>query len=672
MSRRSSIFGKLGRSSSSATASIATSNEKDGQHEIDGKLAPPPAYTTVDESATADLTAAFDQLKLADAASDPTVDTCLAHLKLLFAIQSMKEEVGYTDGLWGLWDSLAGPLDQIEKTFADKKKTPSDVKKPLVSQLEGDDEKAAKKTLENLSKIREKRWALFLARAAQRYEVWWNSLPGGQPLTERDMEEDTGFEYLTFPTDDNATFDWTEDKLPPLDVLMVWHTHMLNPRAFLEDAMLAGLRGFWNRGLPWNIINAAIDKDFNYNVTDQCKANWTKQTGLSWDNQSDPLVKELQCPKCAIKLSIPWTTCSKPEDFYDESEPLDLTGTGYGDGNLKHLCESCGVVICKELLCAHKFVKDVEALLGPYNRPIPGTILEPTTGKPAKVPPEPERSIYARTFPNRLLKSGANSIRTKVTTLMTSKPAPTMQDIRAEIEVILTNSSALREINNYRSNRGAAYRVGRSSKLSIRKMMSHYWENFSPFALDLAGAVVRQGIFIEKMYKIDWLHSPSATDTMKRLLLKYVRFFTIMQKNPTKMAVPTLDVDLAWHTHQLSPRKYYEYSIGKCDKFIDHDDKVEEGRLSEQFEWTSKEYQDTYGEVYSECTCWYCECESSSSPPLSNLVALKADHNVLVAIRTSHVNSLGQVLGVSKSEKSMSFPFFPPFPPSSPPPFPHH
>lgn len=215
MSRRSSIFGRLGRSSSSATASIATSNEKDG-HEIDGKLAPPPAYTAVDESATADLTAAFDQLKLADAASDPTVDTCLAHLKLLFAIQSMKEEVGYTDGLWGLWDSLAGPLDHIEQTFADKKKTPSDVKKPLVSELEGDDEKTAKKTLENLSKIREKRWALFLARAAQRYEAWWKSLPGGQPLTETDMEEDTSFEYDTFPVHDSAPFDWREDMLPPL------------------------------------------------------------------------------------------------------------------------------------------------------------------------------------------------------------------------------------------------------------------------------------------------------------------------------------------------------------------------------------------------------------------------------------------------------------------------
>lgn len=193
MSRRLSIFGRLGRRTSSATESTAISNENDGQ-EIDGNLAPPPAYTTVDESATADLTAAFDQLSLSNAVSDPTVDTCLAHLKLLFAIQSMKEEVGYTDGLWGLWDSLAGPLNHLEHTYADKKQTPSDSKKPLDKNLLEDADNAAKKTLENLSKIREKRWALFLARATQRYEAWWKSLPGSQPLTEKDMEEDTSFE----------------------------------------------------------------------------------------------------------------------------------------------------------------------------------------------------------------------------------------------------------------------------------------------------------------------------------------------------------------------------------------------------------------------------------------------------------------------------------------------
>jgi len=124
------------------------------------------------------------------------------------------------------------------------------------------------------------------------------------------------------------------------------------------------------------------------------------------------------------------------------------------------------------------------------------------------------------------------------------------------------------------------------------------------------------------MCQIDWLHSASASDTMARLLKKYSRFFTIIATHPTRVAVPTLDVDLAWHTHQTMPSAYYKYSTRLTKKFIDHDDKMDDSKLSEAFEWTSKTYQENYNEVYSECTCWYCEGERSSSPPPTQTMVL--------------------------------------------------
>ena len=170
------------------------------------------------------------------------------------------------------------------------------------------------------------------------------------------------------------------------------------------------------------------------------------------------------------------------------------------------------------------------------------------------------------------------------------------------------------------------------ARLVVRKMMSRYWENFTPFSLDLGAAVMRQGIFVEKMYHIDWLHSPAARDTMQRLGIKYTRFVGILAYGKgQKMAVPTLDVDLAWHTHQLSPSAYYTYMIQSTDRFVDHDDKIEEDKLDESFQWTSKVYQDLFNEVYSECTCWYCE-----------------------SVRTSHISSVGKLLGASKQEKRKS------------------
>lgn len=73
------------------------------------------------------------------------------------------------------------------------------------------------------------------------------------------------------------------------------------------------------------------------------------------------------------------------------------------------------------------------------------------------------------------------------------------------------------------------------------------------------------------------------------------------------MPVPTLDIDLAWHTHQLSPSSYYVRTVTLRGRFLDHNDRVREDSLAEAFEFTCYAYQDTYGTVYSECMCWYCE-----------------------------------------------------------------
>ncbi|KAK0719288.1 hypothetical protein B0H67DRAFT_149849 [Lasiosphaeris hirsuta] len=597
MSKRASLLSKVAVFRPSGRTSVNNLDDaqapppaydafENDQAVADGR--PPPEFAAAVEAETANLTAAFDDLKLIDGPSSTNADSCLAHLKLLYAIQSMKEDVGYTDGLWGLWNTLAGPVDLSEKSPEERMKD---------------------RQLETLSQIREKRWALFVARAVDRYAAWWQTLPGKQ-LTEQDMESADSEAYIKF-ADSSAVelMEWTEDMLPPLDVLMVWHTHMLNPRSFLEDSILAGLRSLWMTGMPWALVNAAINSDFAYSVSDDAKVRWAAKTGLSWENVGDPLIKTLRCPRCNTSLQVPWTTCGMPEDY--NGDDLDLGGNGYGDGDLHYSCTGCTITLCKELLSVAKFVTDVRTLIGPSNRPMPGTVLDPRTGMPEAPPPDDvRRKMVPRTFPNRLLKSGLNSIRTKMVELITSNSIeePSMQDVRVEIEQILANKVLLGQLDGFSSVLpGIKYQPTPTARMCIRKMMSRYWENSSIFALDLAGAVMRQGVFIEKMYKLDWLHSPSARDTMQRLITKYKRFIGIMKTFKDKVAVPTLDVDLAWHTHQLSPSAYYTFAVSETGKFINHDDKIPEDTLSVQFEWTSRVYQDLYGEVYSECTCWYCE-----------------------------------------------------------------
>ena len=178
-------------------------------HDVADKAAPPPYSATARDSAPPDIdtTAAFANLHLGqsqDANGLPDADTCLAHLKLLHAIHALKEEVGYTDGLFGISDSLAA----AEAQTVELPKTPN------ASKL---DKEAAVLEREKLalSRVREKRWALYLARAVDRYEKWWLGPDKPLYLEERHMEDPYAEPYKQFPVRQGVPV-WNNRPLPPL------------------------------------------------------------------------------------------------------------------------------------------------------------------------------------------------------------------------------------------------------------------------------------------------------------------------------------------------------------------------------------------------------------------------------------------------------------------------
>ncbi|KAL5348024.1 hypothetical protein ACLOAV_006504 [Pseudogymnoascus australis] len=297
---------------------------------------------------------------------------------------------------------------------------------------------------------------------------------------------------------------------------------------------------------------------------------------------------------------------------------MKFVGGGFGDRDLEARCNGCQFGIDHDVLRVAKFKNDAEDLLL-QNYPMGGTIVPGKGGTPLAVR---ERGRAAQSFPNRLIKE---HLRVYVLELCTTDAkTSSLTGIRNFIETAVNDTTIVAKVNNYKT-RGKLFS---EERLAVRQMLSRYWHNSSLFSMELSSAVMRQGSFVDKMHKIDWLHSPTAIATMQRLLVKYDRFFHIMASNPLTTAVPTLDVDLAWHTHQLSPKDYYSYSIQMpTNRFIDHDDKIDEEKLSEGFEWTSKEYQNLYGAVYSECTCWYCEAIRAKHASSTSLFKTPSKHD---------------------------------------------
>lgn len=145
----------------------------------------PPAYTvTPSTDAPALQLPALDVRGDAGPADKTTVTSaqCIVHLKFLATLADLREEIGANDGLFGLYDSQA---DKFPETSEQAR-----------------------------ARIREKRWAVYTAKAVDRFQVWWEkSLPTTGPLPTLATLEAPEYDTVTMPA---SQLSWSPNNLPPL------------------------------------------------------------------------------------------------------------------------------------------------------------------------------------------------------------------------------------------------------------------------------------------------------------------------------------------------------------------------------------------------------------------------------------------------------------------------
>jgi Glycine-rich domain-containing protein-like len=153
--------------------------------------------------------------------------------------------------------------------------------------------------------------------------------------------------------------------------------------------------------------------------------------------------------------------------------------------------------------------------------------------------------------------------------------------------------------------------------------MGIVWRDLS---IDLVAASLRQREFARKITgeECQGMDSPFAlykatTRYHKFLLLlkrsqpsneknpmrrKKMSFFKAMSEQPSstrvpKHLVPTLDIDLCWHTHQLFPRAYREWCLEHLGRAVNHDDTIGKESLDHGLRSTSLAWLEAYREPYT-------------------------------------------------------------------------
>ncbi|KAG5528146.1 hypothetical protein RHGRI_028924 [Rhododendron griersonianum] len=166
---------------------------------------------------------------------------------------------------------------------------------------------------------------------------------------------------------------------------------------------------------------------------------------------------------------------------------------------------------------------------------------------------------------------------------------------------------------------------------------------------DLLSAVQRQVPFF---YQVSRPHMDNDL-FLEAAVARYKGFLHLIKRNMerslNRFCVPTYDVDLIWHSHQLQPACYCKDLKGILGKVLEHDDtdsdRSKGKKLDSGFSDTTKQWEDTFGTRYWRAGAMYRGSAPSPimAPPCSSYIVAEkvvASNEHKETVRLPHVKAV--------------------------------
>jgi hypothetical protein len=97
-------------------------------------------------------------------------------------------------------------------------------------------------------------WKIVIEVAVGRFEAWWKVVGREVEAAKWDEREREADRWEPKNGPGRNLTELPAEMLPPIDVLMVWHSFMLNPRCYYDDCFALGLPGMLAVAFPWKAI----------------------------------------------------------------------------------------------------------------------------------------------------------------------------------------------------------------------------------------------------------------------------------------------------------------------------------------------------------------------------------------------------------------------------------
>lgn len=312
--------------------------------------------------------------------------------------------------------------------------------------------------------------------------------------------------------------------LPPLDVALALHSYVLSPHRLFEDSLSSFPQLLALSEFPVIELAKLIDPvTFAYRPSpDQC-AHWEERTGVAFElhnYQSENPNMSISCPICMNIITVLW----------------ENNGLGFGEANFSATCTNCEVKVTHDYLCVAKLFSCLRAVRESDNAFLPGTLVN--SGGNAAF----QRSrLIAREIIN-IMQSEDGQLQNPRDT--------SMADIKTKLycaEDMMLKSEG------------------------IEAFMRPFTQA-TPFSSDIVQMMILQRDFFAKIKSFGWVCHEYLSGPCAELDVacgQYVVFLEFLLQRKGRV-IPPVQIDLIWHTHQLSVSRYKENTLTLLGAFLDH------------------------------------------------------------------------------------------------------
>ncbi|THH01080.1 hypothetical protein EW145_g6980 [Phellinidium pouzarii] len=301
-------------------------------------------------------------------------------------------------------------------------------------------------------------------------------------------------------------------ELPPFDVAMMLHACMLSPRRHYEDGLVRFPQLLEIGAFPLENIAALIDsRTYIYTATTEQVKCWQERLGVPFDPLSyQEEVKDvtIRCPSCGEKLNVAW----------------ENNGCGYAESDFLCECLRCGLSVSHDRLCVAKFIKDLTNAYSSDQATLRGTLLN-----------DRGEVVLAR----------ARLIALQVAKVLREEDGSLPALSETSMSVILQ-----RLYDSVQTKAGQD---------RITELLRPYMQATS-FTHDLAKAVPALRQFHLDLMATGICSPAFLSGHCNELSVAYKKYEAFLEliasPEGIESAVPSPDLDLVWHTHQLSGLSY--------------------------------------------------------------------------------------------------------------------